>query len=357
MIAARVVTSVAAVTATGPRPANEDRAFTAVSPDDGSWVIAVADGISGTAEPHTAAQAATEDLPARIESLTEMRDAFLAAAARVDALVPTWAEVEAAWRAEYDSEEEWRRVRFVTDPIQRWMRDNEFDRRWGAWQATLPATTLCVAASTPEGGLIVGSMGDTIAAEIRHRADGPPLGRLLVEPHRDRAPRPGVTSYLGLGRSDLRIGPDSESDVDSFNHRFALVSVPPLLDAAAPAAVVVASDGAWDPLVRVMWAAHDADQPESDRYGEDPVTVPDDWPLPLPDLAGTPPVLYRTNVAFDHSGLGAVFASVAGPPAPAAAIASRVLEAATILGLEDNATVAVASMVPAAHVRGRNGPD
>ena len=359
--AARLVASVATATTTGPRPANEDRAFTAVSPDDGSWVIAVADGISGSANPHTAAQAATEGLPARIGSLEEMRDAFLAAAARVDAVVPTWEEVEAAWRAEYDNDEQWRQVRLPPeDPVRRWTRDTEFDRRYGAWLATCPATTLCVAAWTPEGRLLVGSMGDTIAAEIRHRPDGPPFARLLVEPHRERIPvRPGVTSYLGLGASQVRILRHTHNDDDaaSYNPNLGLVAAPPPLDAAMPTAVVVASDGAWEPLLRVVWAANHADAPESERPPEGPDTVPDAWPHPLPDLTDTPPVLYWTPVAFDHSGLGPAFASIAGPPAPAPAIASRVLEAATILGLDDNATVAVASMAPAADLRDRKSPD
>ena len=34
-------------TAVGPRAANQDRSFTALDPADGSWVIAVADGVSG----------------------------------------------------------------------------------------------------------------------------------------------------------------------------------------------------------------------------------------------------------------------------------------------------------------------
>ena len=54
------------------------------------------------------------------------------------------------------------------------------------------------------------------------------------------------------------------------------------------------------------------------------------------------PPLYHHHSGVDHSSLAHVVASVAGPAAPASTIADRVLDAARLLGLEDNATVAAA---------------
>ena len=327
------VSSVASVTDCGPRPANEDRSFTALNPEDGSWVIAVADGISGTAEPHTAARAATLGLPERIESLEEMHDAFENAAGRVDALVPTWKEFLAAKQAEtgesgegdYATDSELRLADFLRSrPRHRW---------YGEWWATLSATTLCVAAWTPQGGLLVGSMGDTLAFEVRWPPEGPPFRRLLAEAHRDL--NGGcVTSYLGLGGSRLRLAADYDG---AYNPNFAAVAVPPPLDPATPVSVVVASDGAWEPLQHINRAAEDATaSPEELAVRRAPPAVlPDDWPFPVPDLE-------LTDIGFPRSDLAHAVASVVGPPAGASTAAVRVLEAARVLGLEDNATVAVA---------------
>ena len=55
--------SVAAATDIGPKATNDDRYFTSRVGRDGSWVIAVADGSSGSHESWRAAQAATKVLP------------------------------------------------------------------------------------------------------------------------------------------------------------------------------------------------------------------------------------------------------------------------------------------------------
>lgn len=311
---------VAAVTSTGPRRANEDRAFTSPVGDDGSWVIAVADGVSGTADPHRAAQAATAGLPARIESQPEMRDAFGAAAARVEALTPTWEAVEAEWRAEYDSDEEWLRVRMPPeDPVKRWTRDSEFDRRYGPWRASCPATTLCVAAWTPQGGLLVGSMGDVLAFDIHWRADGEPFRRMIADPHRDPPLAKGVTSYLRSGLSETFIRDPHGEQIANPGRYFANVAVPAPGGDAVARAVVVASDGAWEPL-------------ETGR-------------LPLGGLGtDAAPVLYHHHSGIGFSPLARVVAALAPEPRGAAEIASTLLDAATTVGLEDNATIAVAVM-------------
>ena len=311
---------VAAVTSTGPRRANEDRSFTSPIGDDGSWVIAVADGVSGTADPHRASQAATEGLPARIESRGEMRDAFGAAAARVEALTPTWEAVEAAWRAEYDSEEEWLRVRLPPeDPVQRWTRHSEFDRRHGEWRASCPATTLCVAAWTPQGGLLVGSMGDVLAFDIHWRPEGEPFRRMIADPHRDPPLAKGVTSYLRSSLSEAFMRDPHGDQIANSGRYFANVAVPAAGRDAVARAVVVASDGAWEPL--------------------------DTGLLPLGDLgAEAAPVLYHHHSGIDFSPLARVVAALAPEPRGAAEIASTLLEAADSVGLEDNATVAVAVM-------------
>ena len=341
------VASVASATDCGPRPANEDRSFTALNPQDGSWVIAVADGISGTAEPHTAAQAATEGIPERIESLEEMRAAFENAADRVDALVPTWEEFLAAKQAETGESGDGDCATDSDLRLAMFLRSRPRDRWYGEWKAMLPATTLCVAAWTHQGGLLVGSMGDTLAFEMRWPPDGPPFRRLVAEPHRDRHGA-GVTSYLGLGASRRRL--DAANDGGAYTPNFAAVAVAAPADPATPLAVVVASDGVWESLHHINRAARDAAaSPEALAVRRAPLAVlPDDWPFPVPDPAEEPLRPLRiTDIGFCVADLAHAVASVLGPPADARTAAVRVLEAARVLGLEDNATVAVAVHTPA----------
>ena len=110
--------SVGAVTDTGPCPVNADRFFASRSPVDGSWVIAVADGVGGHPEAPDAAQAAVEGLPERVGSLDAMGDAFVAASERVAVLAPSRDDFWAAERAEcgdtvFDLMVGWHRVRPV----------------------------------------------------------------------------------------------------------------------------------------------------------------------------------------------------------------------------------------------------
>ena len=108
----QVEATVGAVTDTGPRHVNADRFFTSQSPGDGSWVIAVADGVGGHPEAPDAAAAAVESLPERIGSLDAMRDAFVVAADRVAAMAPSREDFRAAERAQLgDRSADTRRMR------------------------------------------------------------------------------------------------------------------------------------------------------------------------------------------------------------------------------------------------------
>ena len=244
--------SVAAVTDIGPRRENQDRAFTAVS-DDGSWVIAVADGLGGQPRGAEAAQAAVDGLPERIDGEAEMAVAFAEADERVLSLAGSESR---------------------SGPVPLF---------------TLPMTTLCVAAWSPEGGLLIGWMGDTMPFVLKSGPDGL-AGYCPGIPH--RGPFGGIESCLGMppegpwdsgGLADVEMVADFE-------------------DSDLPDAVIIASDGAWEPLA--------AD------YGDI------EW-------------------LWDESPAG--IGSACGPESgDAAAIAGSVLARARRLGLNDNATVAVA---------------
>lgn len=361
--------TVGAVTTTGPRPTNEDRYITRGPGSDGAWVIAVADGVSGSAEPHRAARAAVEGIPESIESLDEMRGVFLDAAARVAALTPTWEEVEAEWRSEYDDEEEWRKVRFPPDGAVRiWATDSEFDRRYGEWTYSCPATTLCVAAWTTRGGLLVGSIGDTLAFDVQWRSEAPTSRRLINEPHRQSPGGVGVRSYLRSGLSETFLSNKNSGRAwgDGYcTNDFCAMKVPDAGPGTVARAVIVASDGAWEEMSRLYWAARRvAEDPCADVYASpDPATaaaaerdrriygprpLPADWPRPpLGDLGEEPPdALYRVHSGMPAHILAQPVAALLPSPAPAATTARTVLATATALGLDDNATVAAAVTLP-----------
>ncbi len=247
------VASVAALSEVGPRRVNEDRASATVSDDDGSWVIAVADGLGGHVRGDEAAQAAIEGLPPRIAGADEMAVAFGEANERVLAL---------------------------TGPE--------------AWQQRLPLSmfpmsTLTVAAWTPDEGLLIGWMGDTLPFVATAGPDGL-KGFCCGRPHRQSD-----------GSIDICLGmPPPGGDIGS-----GIVEVEIVGESGAgtqPDAVILASDGAWEPFVYEHGA---------------------DW-------------------LSDDSADGGIGAACGPAPHTADDIAARVLRNAQQLGLNDNATVAAA---------------
>ena len=245
--------SVASATDIGPRRVNEDRSFTERS-DDGAWVIAVADGLGGHPRGDEAAQAAVDGLPPRIGSRQEMVDAFAAADARVLAL------------------------------------SGAASRPGRTPLYMFPMSTLAVAAWTPAGGLLIAWMGDTLPF-VASAAPGGYSGYCAGRPHRN--PDGTIDACLGMP-------PEPGAPVSAHSQvEFAEEPDP----AEMPDAVILASDGAWEPMPRdygVEWLWDDS-----------------------PD-----------------NGIGSACGSDAATSA--ADIAANVLSEARSLGLTDNATIAVA---------------
>ena len=245
----------AAVSDIGPRKVNEDRALAVLADTDGSWVIAVADGLGGHTRGDEAAQAAVEGLPRRIASADEMAVAFGEANERVLAL--TGPEV--------------------------WQQDLPM--------FMFPMSTLCVAAWTPEGGLLIGWMGDTlpfVATEGPSGFGGFCCGR----PHRI----PGGSIEICLGMPPM----DAEASAGAGVVEVEIVGESG--DGSRPDAVILASDGAWEPFV------------------------------------------YEHGVEWlsDDSTGGGIGAACGPSPETAEYVAHHILAEALRLGLNDNATIAVA---------------
>ena len=249
--------TVAGRSVASPRHANQDRYITSLDSGDGSWVVAVTDGLGGHPRGEEAAEAAIAGLPPRVASLDAMWGAFIAAADRVAALAPPGATP-------------------LAEP-----------RR-------CPMAALCVAASTPQGGLVVAWMGDVVAVQVCWGPESGPTGRLLSRPH--RFTEGGLSSCLGYK------DPRRRAEVG-------LAAIAEPLSAGDESAVVVASDGVWEAL---LWGRN----------------------------------LRRR---WDTGDIGdRVAAAAAAPGGHAANVAERLLAAAEGAGIDDDATVAVAHTPAAA---------
>ena len=250
--------SVAWVTDIGPREENQDRAASHIGVD-GSWLIAVADGMGGQPRGREAAIAAIRGLPTRIGSAGEMHTGFAAANDEVAALTPDY-------------------LRFTRSDFH-----------------SCPAATLCAAARTPEGELLVGYAGDTMPVLLWHEDEGW-RGRALGTPHRYRDG--AIACYVGApgvwpkehdperGRMDILTLKDIEPPSDDY-------------------AIAIMSDGVWEPIIRQAY--------QDREFPDDPLG---------PALA----------IAFgpdDHD---------------ANSLAHAIITAARTAGLDDNATVAVAAI-------------
>ena len=243
--------TVAGLTNPGPREENQDRHYAALS-EDGSWVVTVADGLGGHARGVEAAEVAVTGFPDRIESPADLKASFAGAHGRVAAL----AHGRVMWRE----------------------------------LARIPMATLCVAAWTPTGGLLVGQTGDTIAAVVSRAPGGDAEAAFISEPQRGLGC--SIVACLGLPGMDLCR--------DGRWHGFSIA-------ADSEHTIIVASDGAWEPLAR------------------------------------RPP---PRELELDHRTFADSFMRLVAPAAAADQTARAVHGAAANAGLDDNATLAVAHMRP-----------
>ena len=258
--ASHELTSAAWISDIGGRKENQDQAVTHVH-TDGAWLIAVADGMGGQPRGREAAIAATRGLPIRIRTSAGMFDAFADANNRVVQLRPDYLE-------------------FTLTSLH-----------------MCPAATLCTAAWTPQGGMVVGQAGDTLAVLLRH--DGESWhGRVLGHPHRRRDGT--ISRYVG----------STHEWSDSHGADRDRVHITTESDIATPAdgyAVVILSDGVWEPLIHSTYT------------GE---------PGPISVLGDVLPAILQ---AEDNT-------------APATHLALRIMNATRNIGLDDNATIAVATV-------------
>lgn len=251
----RSAVSVASLTDVGPREENQDRSIIHLNAD-GSWLIAVADGLGGHPRGAEAAETVIDKLPDHIASPDEMTVVFLVAQQRAEMLAPEQAR-----------------------------------HRFGMIRRC-PASTLCVAAWTAAGGLIVGAAGDTLPVLLWRESQtwfGHSLGRL----HRSNGMTGTLTRYLGAptGRreADLITGNDLPQ---------------------SPYAVAIVSDGIWEPVVSETYVG--------DAMPPDPIA-------------------------------GAVAGCLTPDDTDADAIAARIMGTAQAAGLDDNATISVAAVAAQDH--------
>ena len=258
-----LTTDIATRTEIGPRDRQEDRVRAIVNPD-ASWVLAVADGLGGHPYGDEAAQAAVDVLPERIASTYEMTVAFDAANA-------------AAWSLH---------------PEMRALN--------GGLSSGIALSTLVVAAWTPESGLLVSWIGDSMAFLV-------PLGGdpgWHSTPHED--PFGFISRCIGMSRADRESCQLPPGDVDHVGDDVPGERVDGWI-VAGGLLVVLATDGLFGPIL----GAHGREW-----FNDDP----------------------------DDNSLG--FAVPADRRSTAADVADTLMDTARFAGLRDNITIAVARITP-----------
>ncbi len=191
-------TSVATIADIGGKACQQDSHFISAS-DDGSWVIAVADGLSIPEGGERASAAAVRDFPQRIASREEMAKAFSQARDRV--------------------------VDLYHNDTSGWMRNE--------WHA--PATTLCVVAHTPERGTLAAWAGDSIPFLITGFSARQVRSSHIGHPH--VGVWGGLASFLGplIPKEAFGAGGTEYFTVKKVD----------LTAQSVPYAILAASDGLW----------------------------------------------------------------------------------------------------------------
>ena len=221
-MAEKLITDIATRTDIGTRDRQEDRVRAVVNPD-GSWVMAVADGLGGHPFGDEAAQAAVDVLPARIGSTAEIEAAFGAANAAAWGLHP---EMRAA-----DEDE-----------------------------SMIALTTLVVAAWTRQGGLLVSWVGDSFGFVV-------PLGGGAgwhSKPHNDMLGF--VSRCIGMSRADHDCLDLPPGHVDHMVDDVPIEQVERWIDDGG-LLVVLASDGLIPPILETHRREWFNDDPDDNSLG------------------------------------------------------------------------------------------
>ena len=197
---------VATLTDIGPREVQQDRAIAHID-GDGSWVVAVFDGLGGHDRGDEAAQAAADAFPARIDGPTEMNAAIAAANSAVWDLLPEDVHVPR-----------------TLGPLSHWPAGFE------------PLTTAAAAAWTPHGGLQTAWLGDSVLFFVPMR---PGVPGMHSEPQ-GSWDSPIMNNALGFTPEpeDTSIGSMSEDDLAVLTGH---IESDGLL-------VIAATDGLFDPI-------------------------------------------------------------------------------------------------------------
>ena len=266
-----ITTDIATRTEIGPRDRQEDRVRAIANPD-GSWVIAVADGLGGHPFGDEADQAAVDALPGRIGSSDEM-------------LMPFDAANAAAWALHPE------------------MRPSDAEM-----SSMIAPTTLVVAAWTPEGGLVVSWIGDSMAFVV-------PLGGgpgWHSNPHADRFGF--ISRCIGMTRTQHGSGLPA-GEVGHLSDETPQARIDGWLDSGL--LVVLATDGQFPPVLKTHGREWFNDDPDDNSPG---FAVPPDRRGSAADTADT---LMDTALAAglgDNTTIAVVRVPAASPNAPVGSI-------------------------------------